>query len=115
MSTINSQNTSINLKLTNAVKSITKHYYHPNEDAAKALFKLQQLSTPDDFFGFQTGYQIIQEFLQHATDYVGTSAYYDKRDLESLLSANEYMLLDTTTITDKEYKQAIINQYQMEL
>jgi hypothetical protein len=116
VSSTNLQQSSPTLSLPQISKAIARTYNDPNELAAHALFKMSQLSCAEDWLGYQTGYQIISEFLTHAYDYTGYHAHINKVMLDRILSTTNWALLDTSTIDDPEFKAALLSHYSpMEL
>lgn len=82
-----------------------------NHDADLLTYKLRNINEATDWFGYETGAHIIQQWLSYAFLYTGTMAYYYKRELEEHLLKAQYTMLDTSTIDDPEFKKEVIKHH----
>ena len=82
-----------------------------NDHADHLTAKLRSINEATDWFGYETGAHIIQQWLSYAFLYTGTMAHYYKQELEEHLLKAQYTMLDTSTIDDPQFKQAVIKHH----
>ena len=84
----------------------------PNQsrpEAEIARWKMLQLHEITDILGYETGAKIVRDFMIHC-DRNSFSMKRIYRELDAMLYSVSYVITDTSTITDSEFKQKVLEE-----